>query len=85
MEIADHGPGLPPGTEEKVFQKFFRARPEGMDGSRRGMGLGLAICRGIVEAHGGKITAENRPGGGSVFRFTLPIDGGAAYAGRMSM
>jgi two-component system sensor histidine kinase KdpD len=75
VEIADRGPGLPPGTEEKVFQKFFRARPEGVDGSRRGMGLGLAICRGIIEAHGGKIAASNRPGGGAAFRFTLPIDG----------
>ena len=70
VEIADHGPGLPPGTEQRVFEKFFRIRPgEG----RRGIGLGLAIARGIVEAHGGKISSENRPEGGAVFRFTLPV------------
>jgi two-component system sensor histidine kinase KdpD len=72
IEVADHGPGLPPGTEQRVFEKFFRVRPgEG----RRGIGLGLAICRSIVEAHGGKISAENRPGGGALFRITLPRTG----------
>jgi two-component system sensor histidine kinase KdpD len=72
VEVADRGPGLPPGTENRVFEKFFRAvRGEG----RRGIGLGLAIARGIVEIHGGSISAANRPGGGAVFRFTLPITG----------
>jgi len=69
IEIADRGPGLPPGTERRVFEKFFRASPAN---TRRGIGLGLAICRAIVEAHGGTITAANRSGGGAVFRFTLP-------------
>ena len=71
IEVIDHGPGLPPGTESRVFEKFFRIRP---NESRRGIGLGLAIVRGIVEAHGGTISAANRPGGGAVFRFTLPLD-----------
>jgi two-component system sensor histidine kinase KdpD len=71
VEVADEGPGLPPGTEGRVFEKFFRAGDEG----RHGTGLGLAICRGIVEAHGGTITAGNRPGGGAAFRFTLPRGG----------
>ncbi|HEY1685753.1 MAG TPA: sensor histidine kinase KdpD [Tepidisphaeraceae bacterium] len=72
IEVADHGPGLSPGTELRVFEKFFRAaRGEG----RRGIGLGLAIASGIVAAHGGNITAANRPGGGAVFRFTLPLIG----------
>jgi two-component system sensor histidine kinase KdpD len=72
IEIADRGPGLPAGTEQRLFQKFFRAHPpEG----RRGLGLGLAICRGIVELHGGTITAFNRLGGGAAFRFTLPRSG----------
>jgi two-component system sensor histidine kinase KdpD len=72
VEVADRGPGLPAGTEQRVFQKFFRAH--GM-GSRRGIGLGLAICKGLVEAHGGRITATNRAGGGAVFSFALPIEG----------
>jgi two-component system sensor histidine kinase KdpD len=71
VEVADSGPGLPTGTEKRVFEKFFRAHA---GESRRGIGLGLAIARGIVEAHGGRITAANRPGGGAVFRFTIPLD-----------
>lgn len=69
VEVADRGPGLSAGAEQRVFQKFFGA---GAGSSRRGLGLGLAICRGIVEAHGGTISAANRPGGGAAFRFTLP-------------
>jgi two-component system sensor histidine kinase KdpD len=72
VEVADHGPGLPPGTEDRVFDKFFRIRPLE---SRRGTGLGLAIARGIVQVHGGQISAMNRPGGGALFRFTLPLGG----------
>jgi two-component system sensor histidine kinase KdpD len=71
VEVADDGPGLPPGTEDRVFQKFFRASSAT---NRRGIGLGLAICRGIVTAHGGEIAACPRPGGGAAFRFTLPAD-----------
>ena len=70
IEVADRGPGLAPGDEQRVFEKFYRTRAE----PGRGSGLGLAICRGIVEAHGGRIRAENRAGGGVAFRFTLPID-----------
>ncbi len=68
VEVADRGPGFAPGEEERIFDKFYR----GQTGDGRGVGLGLAICRAIVEAHGGKIWAENRPEGGAVFRFTLP-------------
>jgi two-component system sensor histidine kinase KdpD len=68
--IADRGPGLPPGGELRVFDKFYRAPPAKVSG----VGLGLTICRGIIEAHGGRIWAENRPGGGAVFRFTLPLE-----------
>ena len=68
--VADRGFGLPPGQEELIFQKFYR----GGAGSG-GIGLGLTICRGIVTAHGGRIWAENRPGGGAVFRISLPITG----------
>ncbi|HEX9020563.1 MAG TPA: sensor histidine kinase KdpD [Nitrospirota bacterium] len=68
--LADRGPGLPPGEEERIFEKFVRGR-----GTTGGVGLGLAICRTIINAHGGKIWAENREGGGAVFRFTLSTAG----------
>ncbi|HUI44814.1 MAG TPA: sensor histidine kinase KdpD [Nitrospirota bacterium] len=70
VELADRGPGIPPGEEEHIFDKFVRGRSTG-----GGVGLGLAICRTIINAHGGKIWAENREGGGAVFRFTLPAAG----------
>ena len=72
IEVADQGPGLPPGEEQHVFDKFYRVqRP----GTSSGAGLGLTICRGIIAAHGGHIWAENRPGGGTALRFTLPLAG----------
>jgi two-component system, OmpR family, sensor histidine kinase KdpD len=70
VELADHGPGIPPGEEERIFEKFVRGR-----GAGGGVGLGLAICRTIINAHGGKIWVENRPEGGAVIRFTLPAAG----------
>jgi two-component system sensor histidine kinase KdpD len=70
VELADRGPGIPPGEEERIFEKFVRGR-----GAGGGVGLGLAICRTIIAAHGGKIWAENREGGGAVFRFTLSAAG----------
>ena len=72
IDVADAGPGLPPGEESHIFEKFYRA-PSATATS--GVGLGLTIVRGIVTAHGGRIWAENRPGGGAVFRFTLPLAG----------
>jgi two-component system sensor histidine kinase KdpD len=71
VEVADHGPGLPPGEEDRVFEKFHRAAPA----SGQGAGLGLAICRGIVQAHDGRIWAQNLPEGGVAFLFTLPLTG----------
>ena len=72
VDVADRGPGFPPGEEGRVFEKFYRV--PGAAGAG-GVGLGLTICRGIVTAHGGRIWAENRAGGGAVFRFTLPLVG----------
>jgi two-component system sensor histidine kinase KdpD len=69
IEVADRGPGLAPGDETRIFEKFQRGARAGA----HGVGLGLAICRGIATAHGGSIQAENRPGGGAVFRLTLPL------------
>ena len=51
--MADRGPGLPAGAAQQIFQKFFRAHPDRDDRARRGIGLGLAICRGIVECMAG--------------------------------
>ncbi len=67
VEVADWGPGIPPGQEESIFEKFRRGARAGS-----GMGLGLTICRGIVSAHGGTIRCENRPDGGASFLFVLP-------------
>ena len=103
FEIRDRGPGLAPGEEERIFEKFYRGAPavtqrtpktgaaefagHGLAGpvsdrapapvavrsqGARGAGLGLAICRAIVQAHQGSIEAFNRPGGGAVFRVRLP-------------
>jgi two-component system sensor histidine kinase KdpD len=69
IEVADRGPGIPPGEEEKIFEKFYRARPD----DSRGAGLGLAICQAVVRAHGGRIWAQNLPGGGVAFLFTIPL------------
>ncbi|NTZ84912.1 DUF4118 domain-containing protein [Burkholderia metallica] len=76
VHVDDHGPGLPAGMEARIFDKFTRGEKES---ATPGIGLGLAICRAIVEAHGGKIGALNRtaPDGhvtGARFWFTLPID-----------
>lgn len=67
--VADDGPGLPTGREEAIFNKFERGQKES---ATPGVGLGLAICRAIVEAHGGTIRAENRVGGGARFLVSLP-------------
>jgi len=71
IAVADHGPGIPKGREDRLFEKFYQARHEA---AQSGVGLGLAICRAIIEVHGGRIRAQNRPGGGAVFTFMLPVD-----------
>jgi len=70
VEVADRGPGLPPDRIDRVFEKFYR-----ISNREGGVGLGLAICDAIIRAHDGRIWAENRSGGGAIFRFLLPIVG----------
>ncbi len=65
IAVEDSGPGLDSRVAARLFEPFVTSKPDGM-------GVGLSICRGIVEAHGGTIGAEPRPGGGTIFRFTLP-------------
>jgi two-component system sensor histidine kinase KdpD len=69
VSVADRGPGIPAEHRALIFEKFFREDPKAAVGA----GLGLAICHGIVDAHGGKIWVDENPEGGSIFRFTLPI------------
>ncbi|HZB90399.1 MAG TPA: CHASE3 domain-containing protein [Stellaceae bacterium] len=68
IAVADRGPGLPKEVEERLFHPFVSTKAEGM-------GVGLSICRAIVESHGGRIWAEPNPGGGTVFRFTVAAAG----------
>lgn len=70
VKVLDRGPGVPEGFRQKIFERFTQV-PE-QHGRRRGTGLGLTFCRLAVEAHGGRIWVEPRPGGGSIFAFTLP-------------
>jgi len=69
ISVADHGPGLAPGEEKKVFEKFYRG-PRTRPG---GLGLGLSIARQLVEVHGGEIVAQNRQNGGARFSIRLPL------------
>jgi two-component system sensor histidine kinase KdpD len=71
ITVADHGVGIPPEDLHRVFDKFYRVqRPDNVNGT----GLGLAISKGIVDAHGGFISAENRSGGGTIITIALPVE-----------
>ena len=78
VSVADRGPGIPPEQRERIFDKFYRVLTHQRD--TRGSGLGLAVCRGLVEAHGGRIWVESRMGGGALFRFTLPLGSTEGYS-----
>ncbi len=88
ITVDDHGPGLPRGREEAIFEKFERGRKES---ALPGVGLGLAICRAIMQAHGGTIRGETRAEGGARFTLTLPLgqppalDDGSAVHGEQAL
>lgn len=78
FSIIDEGPGVPDEHKKRIFARFLQVKPEGA--RQQGVGLGLAICRSIVEDHGGRIWVEGNPKGGAVFRFVLPsvrVDSGS--------
>jgi signal transduction histidine kinase len=66
VRVADRGAGIAEGELERVFESFYSTKP-------RGLGVGLAICRRLVEAHGGALWASHNPGGGAIFHLTLPV------------
>ena len=72
LTVKDHGDGIPPHELELVFEPFYRGENSRRRGVR-GTGLGLAISKGIIESHGGRLWVESAPGGGSAFRFTIPL------------
>jgi two-component system, LuxR family, sensor kinase FixL len=65
VDVSDTGPGIAPSIADRLFQPFVTTKPSGM-------GIGLSISRSIVDAHGGHLWAAENPGGGTMFRFTLP-------------
>jgi signal transduction histidine kinase len=66
VQVADHGPGIAEAELEQVFEAFHSTKP-------LGLGVGLAICRRLIEAHGGTLRAAQNPAGGALFEFTLPL------------
>jgi signal transduction histidine kinase len=66
VHVADRGPGIADADLERVFESFYTTKPNGL-------GIGLAICRKLIEAHGGTLRAAHNPGGGALFRLTLPV------------
>ncbi len=70
VSVRDHGAGIPDEARERLFDQFFSTKEQGL-------GMGLAIVRSIIEAHGGAIAAENAEGGGARFCFTLPTSEGS--------
>lgn len=74
IDVADRGAGVPPAERERIFEKFYRARERATQVP--GTGIGLAVARGLAQAHGGELSYAPRPGGGSIFRVRLPLETG---------
>ena len=68
LEVADTGPGMPPAIRARIFEPFFTTKPPGV-----GTGLGLPLCQGIIEGHGGTMRVTSLPGQGTTFRVVLPV------------
>jgi signal transduction histidine kinase len=68
VTVSDNGHGIAPDKLPRLFEPFFTSKPNGL-------GMGLAISHDIIEAHGGRLWVENRPGGGAAFFFTVPVSG----------
>ena len=74
VAVHDRGPGIPAGAQAAIFEPFHRADQGGAEDGVRGAGLGLALCQAIALAHGGELTLQARPGGGSSFVVALPLE-----------
>jgi signal transduction histidine kinase len=72
VSVADRGPGIPADERENLFSRFIRLDTQ--DNTQYGIGLGLSVVKAIVEEHSGEVGVEERPGGGSIFWFTIPLD-----------
>jgi two-component system phosphate regulon sensor histidine kinase PhoR len=71
IRVSDNGPGIPEPEQKRIFEKFYRAK-DPLDRSIEGSGLGLAMVKHIVQAHGGKVFVESQPGAGATFTVVLP-------------
>ena len=74
FQVTDNGAGISREAMPKLFDGYFTHDDRGQEGGRRNMGIGLSVCLAIVRAHGGCLTAENRPEGGARFQFALPLE-----------
>jgi len=82
FEVQDSGPGIDESIRDTLFESFVTAAPASAADAKRGVGLGLSVCKAIINAHGGTITAQSLPGHGALFRFTLPLKGGDEKFGK---
>ena len=72
LSVSDHGPGIPPEDQERIFERFYRRGSE-LRRETQGVGIGLSIVKHIVEAHGGRVRVQSGPGKGSRFVIELPF------------
>jgi len=75
VEVRDKGPGLTPEQQQRVWEQFYQVTAPSFRGPERGLGLGLAIAKAIIEQHQGQVGVESVPGQGAAFWFTLPLAG----------